>query len=183
MKVNILGKGLIPGVKKLAPVRGVDLSEKEILKLLTFRYFKLYDAETGVNITNANVSSFFKPVEKHVEKKPVVVEEKVEEKIEKKVVEPVVNKIEVVEEPFVEEEIVEEIRKEAAPTFLTVTEIPSVEEESKVEETVIVEEEIADVVDAEIESEITDAESEDVKETTTENTESRPYYNKKKKRH
>lgn len=166
MKVNILGKGLIPGVKKLAPVRGVDLSEKEILKLLTFRYFKLYDAETGVNITNTNVSSFFKPVEKHVEEKPIVVEKKVEEKV----VEPVVEKIEVVEEPFTEKEIAEEIQKETAPTFLTVTEIPSVEEE------------IADIVDAEIESDITDTESEDVKETTTENTVSRPYYNRKKKR-
>lgn len=170
MKVNILGKGLIPGVKRLAPVRGVDLSEKEILKLLTFRYFKLYDAETGVNITNANVSSFFKPVEKHVEEKPIVVEEKVEEKIEEKVVEPVVEKIEVVEEPFTEKEIADEIQKETAPTFLTVTEIPSVEEE------------IADVVDAETESESTDADTEDVKETTTENTVSRPYYNKKKRR-
>lgn len=167
MKVNILGKGLIPGVKRLAPVRGVDLSEKEILKLLTFRYFKLYDAETGVNITNTNVSSFFKPVEKHVEEKPIVVEKKVEEKV----VEPVVEKIEVIEEPFTEEEISEEIQKETAPTFLTVTEIPSVEEE------------IADIVDAEIESDITDAETGDVKETTTENTYSRPYYNKKKKRH
>lgn len=166
MKVNILGKGLIPGVKRLAPVRGVDLSEKEILKLLTFRYFKLYDAETGVNITNTNVSSFFKPVEKHVEEKPIVVEKKVEEKV----VEPVVEKIEVIEEPFTEEEIAEEIQKETAPTFLTVTEIPSVEEE------------IADIVDAEIESDITDAETEDVKETTTENTVSRPYYNRKKKR-
>lgn len=172
MKVNILGKGLIPGVKRLAPVRGVDLSEKEILKLLTFRYFKLYDAETGVNITNTNVSSFFKPVEKHVEEKPIVVEKKVEDKV----VEPVVEKIEVIEEPFTEKEIADEIQKESAPTFLTVTEIPSVEEESKVEE------EIADIVDAEIESEITDAETEDVKETATENTESRPYYNKKKKR-
>ena len=170
MKVNILGKGLIPGVKRLAPVRGVDLSEKEILKLLTFRYFKLYDAETGVNITNANVSSFFKPVEKHVEEKPIVVEEKDEEKIEEKVVEPVVEKIEVVEEPFTEKEIADEIQKETAPTFLTVTEIPSVEEE------------IADVVDAETESESTDADTEDVKETTTENTVSRPYYNKKKRR-
>jgi hypothetical protein len=167
MKVNILGKGLIPGVKRLAPVRGVDLSEKEILKLLTFRYFKLYDAETGVNITNTNVSSFFKPVEKHVEEKPIVVEKKVEEKV----VEPVVEKIEVVEEPFTEKEIADEIQKEATPTFLTVTEIPSVEEE------------IADVIDAEIESENTDAETEDVKETTTENTASRPYYNKKKRRH
>ena len=174
MKVNILGKGLIPGVKRLAPVRGVDLSEKEILKLLTFRYFKLYDAETGVNITNANVSSFFKPVEKHVEEKPIVVEEKAEEKIKEKVAEKVaeqvVEKIEVVEEPFVEEEIADEIQKETAPTFLTVTEIPSVEEE------------IADVVDAETESESTDADTEDVKETTTENTVSRPYYNKKKRR-
>jgi hypothetical protein len=167
MKVNILGKGLIPGVKRLAPVRGVDLSEKEILKLLTFRYFKLYDAETGVNITNTNVSSFFKPVEKHVEEKPIVVKEKVEEKV----VEPVVEKIEVVEEPFTEKEIADEIQKEATPTFLTVTEIPSVEEE------------IADVIDAEIESESTDVETEDVKETTTENTVSRPYYNRKKKRH
>lgn len=166
MKVNILGKGLIPGVKRLAPVRGVELSEKEILKLLTFRYFKLYDAETGVNITNTNVSSFFKPVEKHVEEKPIVVEEKVEEKV----VEPVVEKIEVIEEPFTEEEIADEIQKEAAPTFLTVTEIPSVEEE------------IANIIDEETESEITDAETEDVKETTTENTVSRPYYNRKKKR-
>ena len=166
MKVNILGKGLIPGVKRLAPVRGVDLSEKEIIKLLTFRYFKLYDAETGVSITNTNVSSFFKPVEKHVDEKPIVVEKKVEEKV----VEPVVEKIEVVEEPFTEEEIADEIQKEATPTFLTVTEIPSVEEE------------IANTIDAETESESTDVETEDVKETTTENTVSRPYYNRKKKR-
>lgn len=61
MKVNILGKGIIPGIGTLAPKYDVDLSELEIKRLLNYQQLRLGDVMTGLLITKANVDSFFNP--------------------------------------------------------------------------------------------------------------------------
>ena len=171
MKVNISGKGLIPVLKRLAPVRGADLSEKDIRNLITYRYFKLYVASSGIQITSSNIDELFKPVVK----KPTVVEEvkKVEAYEEPKVEiipEPIVEeKVVLVEEPI---EIDEHVQIAETPSFLTVNEITSVVEETPAE--VLNDEEAAfDEVEKELEF-----------EEKPEEVEEKPrYYGKKKRKH
>lgn len=155
MKVNISGKGIIPSLRRLAPVMGAELSEKDIRKLLTYRYFKLYDAETGMHITRENVDAIFKPVQKVNtinSTKPTPIEEPA---------------------PVVEEINTSVVEEEPVHHFLNVVEITPVVEESKTEEIINIEEEAFDAVEKELEFE----EKEELVE------EKPKYYNKKKKKH
>lgn len=131
MKVTITGRGVIPYVRAVAPVSGIDVDIKTVRALLNVPKFSVYDANTGVFINKANIDSFENPV---VEEKPVVeAQKKKEKKVEKKP-EPVVEAPAPVEEP-VKEEYVE-------PAVDVVEEAPVVEEspietveEAPVEET------------------------------------------------
>lgn len=59
MKVNIHGKGIIPGIGAIPPVFNQEMSEKEVARLLNFSNFKLYSADTKALITKKNYKSFF----------------------------------------------------------------------------------------------------------------------------
>lgn len=59
MKVNISGKGIIPGINKIPPVYNYDMSENEIRRLLNFTNIRVYISETGKLVTKRNVSSLF----------------------------------------------------------------------------------------------------------------------------
>ena len=76
MKVNISGKGVIPGLNTLAPVYNVDLDKQQILRLLNFRNFRVYGVGTGL-LTPANVDAAFdasvENVKKNAEMKSSVV--------------------------------------------------------------------------------------------------------------
>lgn len=104
MKVNILGKGIIPGIGTLAPKYDVELSENEVKRLLNYSQFRLGDVATGLLITKANVDTFFKPsmVTELPKVKPIEVPKKVDEKKIQKTVEKK-------EEPVVVEEPVKEV--------------------------------------------------------------------------
>lgn len=75
MNVNILGKGLIPGLKMLAPVRNVDLDQQQIARILKVKTLKVTLVDSPDMITKNNLAIMFAP-------KPVSTEkvEKVEEK-------------------------------------------------------------------------------------------------------
>ena len=75
MNVNILGKGLIPGLKMLAPVRNVDLDQQQIARILKVKTLKVTLADSPDMITKNNLAMMFAP-------KPVSTEKvkKVEEK-------------------------------------------------------------------------------------------------------
>jgi len=60
MKVNISGRGIIPGMGVIPPVYGREMSEKQVARLLNFESFKVYETETGLIITKKNISSMFK---------------------------------------------------------------------------------------------------------------------------
>ena len=174
MKVNISGRGVIPGLNSLAPVRGVELSEVEVRRIINYRQFSVYDATTGKFISQDNVGDLFKPVVKTVTPKPV--EKKVEvPKVEEPKVEYAEPKIEVIETPIeevTEEKVEEVVEDKPIQKFLDIEEITPVKEDA-VDEKTIVEEEIFDEVEKEIESE------------TKEEPEEKPYqkyYKKKKKR-
>ena len=61
MKVNISGRGVVPGMGVLAPVYGVEMSKDSILRFLNFQNFKLFEASSGALITRSNLEEFFKP--------------------------------------------------------------------------------------------------------------------------
>ena len=61
MKVNISGRGRVPGIGTLAPVRGYDASKEFVLRLLNYKQFKVFDAASGGLITKTNVDKLFAP--------------------------------------------------------------------------------------------------------------------------
>jgi hypothetical protein len=71
MNVNILGKGLIPGLRMLAPIKNVDLDQQQIARILKVRTLKVTLADSPDLITTNNLASMFapKPVEKATKKK------------------------------------------------------------------------------------------------------------------
>lgn len=107
MKINISGKGMIPGMGVLPPVYNVEKSETDVRRLINFRNIRVYCSENGLLITKKNVDSFFevKPIIKETGNKSidknnasVVQNDVVEKKIDK------TESIEVVEDTSVDEE-------------------------------------------------------------------------------
>lgn len=109
MNVNILGKGLIPGLKMLAPVRNVDLDQQQIARILKVKSLKVTLVDSPDMITKNNLATMFAP-------KPVSTE-----------------KVEKVEDKTPAEELIEkaedlgiEVTKEEAPADEEVTETASI---------------------------------------------------------
>lgn len=71
MKVNISGRGVIPGIGTIPPIYGRDMSEKEVRRLLNFDSFRLYESNTGLLITRKNVSDIFSGSSSYLRKKVV----------------------------------------------------------------------------------------------------------------
>ena len=180
MNVHILGKGLIPGLRILAPVKNVDLDQQQIARILKVRTLKVTLADSPDIITMSNLAQIFAnqgsvKVAAPIKKKDVP--EKVEEKT------PAEALIEKAESAGIETEV---IKEEATPVEASVDDISLAEglldEALEVAETSIaptVEEEAID------ESEDTTEEEseEEVEEapTTTEN--QNPKKKNKKNRH
>ena len=128
MKVNISGRGVIPVINTLAPVRGVEMSERDVARLVNYRQFRVYASDSGLLITHDNIKEIFaKKIEKPQKKVEPVVEKKPTPVVETK---PVV--IEIVEKPFNEEEIKPLIEETPKPAFLNVTEFSPVEEKTDI---------------------------------------------------
>lgn len=176
MKVNISGRGRVPGIGTLAPVRGYDASKEFVLRLLNYKQFKVFDAASGGLITKTNVDKLFAPK----------VETPVVEAAKKPATKKTAKKEEVVETPKSEPTISEPVEvapevtvEEVAPSFIKDVEavsdqLPTAEE---LEAPAVVEEvetpvELTEEVDA-------PAVDEPVEEVSTD--EEKPaYYNKKK---
>ena len=57
MKVNITGKGIIPGVNTIPPVYNIELDETQIRRLLNFNNIRVYEATSGCLITKKNIKT------------------------------------------------------------------------------------------------------------------------------
>ena len=68
MYVNILGKGLIPGLKMLAPVRNVDLDQQQIARILKVKTLKVTLVDSPDMITKNNLAMMFAPKPASTEK-------------------------------------------------------------------------------------------------------------------
>lgn len=131
MKFNVLGKGIIPGIRRLAPVRNVELSKQNVARLLNFSQFKVYAADGRGLVTKRNIDMIFATIEE----------------VKTPTVEPVVETPVVVNEPVIVEEPVEETIEEEAlvePTEDFVDVIEESAEETTDEATEIVEETVED---------------------------------------
>lgn len=135
MKVNITGKGRIPYVGAVAPVRGIEVDIQIIRQLLNVPKFQVFDSATGVFISRANVESFAekvaeeeKPVAVAPSKKPAKKEKKVEVKPEPVVEAPVVEETPVVKEPVKEEYVAPAVEVVEETPVETVEEAPATEE-------------------------------------------------------
>lgn len=168
MRVNITGKGIIPGIGTLAPKYDVELSESEIRRLVNFERIRVGDAVTGLLITTRNVDDFFKKPEEVTKLTTPITAPKKPSK-PKKVVET--KSEEVVEiTPVIEETI-----------DITNEPIPEIPEPDVVVEVTSTSERIGNVV--EVEQEPYETPEITIEETTTEVMEEQPQtYSKKKKR-
>lgn len=148
MKVNVTGKGLIPSLGVLAPMYRVDMTEKEVSRLLNFKNFRVYDSSTGGLITKKNLSTILASYE---------TDDIVEEAIIETTIEEEVDAIEQVAEPIImtEELISEETTDDIVEEVMVETTIE--EEEEEVTDTVeeITSEVIEDVIDEIVVDEIT----------------------------
>ena len=57
MKVNITGKGIIPGVNAIPPAYNIELDETQIRRLLNFNNIRVYEATSGCLITKKNIKT------------------------------------------------------------------------------------------------------------------------------
>ena len=169
MNVNILGKGLIPGLKMLAPVRNVDLDQQQVARILKVKTLKVTLADSPDIITMSNLAQIFAnqgsvKVAAPIKKKDAP--EKVEEKKT-----PAEALIEKAESAGIETEV---IKEEATPVEASVDDITLAEglldEALEVSETPIAPDVDDEVVD-ETEDTTEDESEEEVEEapTATEN--------------
>jgi hypothetical protein len=180
MNVNILGKGLIPGLKMLAPVRNVDLDQQQVARILKVKTLKVTLADSPDIITMNNIAQIFAnqgsiKVAAPIKKKEAP--EKVEEKT------PAEALIEKAESAGIETEV---IKEEETPVEASVDDITLAEglldEALEVAKTAIAPADEEEVVD-ETEDTTEDESEEEVEETpaTTENQNSKK--KNKKNRH
>jgi hypothetical protein len=162
MKVNITGKGVIPGINVLAPVYNKDLDKAQIMRILNFREFRVFGVGVGL-ITRANIDAAFDASVDNVKKDAEAKKNATDKKTTKKTKKAVETKP-VVEEPKVEEPVVESIPVAVTETdFSPAPEIT--EEEPKVEVPVVVEEDVTETED--VPEELPEITEEEVSEEKT----------------
>ena len=57
MKVNITGRGIIPGLGVIPPIYNKEMSIPAISRLLNFPNFSVFDAATGIRFTKKNIKN------------------------------------------------------------------------------------------------------------------------------
>lgn len=173
MKINVFGKGKVPGLNGLAPLYNKDADVNLIKRILAYRVFRVFDADTNLQITTKNVEEYAK-VELE-ENQPIVpkfndVDVKIDNTAAVAPVEVVSEeKVEVVPEPVVYDE----------EPYLIGVDMASVLEIESDEPTV---EDVVDVVEEVVEP-VVEEETETVENTEDETTEEAPRRRNKKKRH
>lgn len=58
MKINVTGRGRVPGLGGLAPLYDREADISLIKRILAYRVFYVYDASTGLQITSKNVDEY-----------------------------------------------------------------------------------------------------------------------------
>lgn len=175
MKVNVSGKGVIPGVRQILPAYNVDLEKDIVYKILGSNNISVYRAIDGLRITRKNIDEMFKNIP---ERYPNAMYPFNPPKMPKK--SSIVSKH--VEEPVIEQKIFPAyVMTETASETITETETTA---DTDVEESTIIEDTSSETV-TEVETDVEETVGETVEtaeETQVEQVEERPRFNKKKKK-
>ena len=163
MKVNITGKGVIPGINVLAPVYNKDLDKSQIMRILNFREFRVFGVGVGL-ITRANIDAAFEASVDNVKKDAEAKKNATDKKTTKKTKKAVETKP-VVEEPKVEEPVVESIPVDVAVTETDFSPAPEIHEEEPKVEVPVVEEDVTETED--VPEELPEITEEEVSEEKT----------------
>ena len=110
MKCSIKGTGMVPIVGQLAPVFDCDLSELQMLKMLNFPKFSVYQKSSGLLVTKSNYKSLFNKEVSNPE--PVEIVE----------IAPEVSTEETIDEPVVETEAESVVETESESESVVETE-------------------------------------------------------------
>ena len=110
MKCSIKGTGMVPIVGQLAPVFDCDLSELQMLKMLNFPKFSVYQKSSGLLVTKSNYKNLFNKEVSNPE--PVEIVE----------IAPEVSTEETIDEPVVETESESVVETEAEAESVVETE-------------------------------------------------------------
>lgn len=158
MKVNIVGKGVIPYINKVAPAMNIEVSEPILKKLVKDRRFRIFDSKGSGPVTAA---TFEAPVvaEPVVEEKPVEAP-KPKKKAKKEEYHPDVTVTEVPDEIGID------LAQTLDSVIETAVEVPTEDESSVVEEKV--EEPVAEKEELEIPVEDVDLDEFPAEEATKE---------------
>ena len=173
MKVNITGRGIIPGLGVIPPIYNKEMSIPAISRLLNFPNFSVFDATTGIRFTKKNI----KNVAMNAQSPYTGVDVDPPKTPNKQTrVTPVVEKAP--EPPVIEEEPTDEVEE--------VTVVSEPEETSVIEETtnVVPDEEVTEeTVDTTDEVEETETVDEEPSQQQSSNTYNNYNRKKNKKRH
>lgn len=179
MKVNVHGKGVIPGVKQLLPAYNIELDKETIYRILGSDKIAVFKADGCIRITRKNIDEIFTPRALKTIPKPLTVPTPAPKPVvKKKAPKKEVVKEEAVEEPtvFVSDIVVTETDFSPAPESKEI-EVPTVVD--------TLEEEVphGDVIDSSDEETTETTETtETVEETTEEVVEEKPRHKKKNKK-
>ena len=107
MKCSIKGTGMVPIVGQLAPVFDCDLSELQMLKMLNFPKFSVYQKSSGLLVTKSNYKNLFNKEVSNPEPAEIVE------------IAPEVSTEETIDEPVVETEAEPVVETEAEAVVVT----------------------------------------------------------------
>ena len=190
MKVNINGRGIIPGLGVVPPVYNQEMSEKGIARLLNFNNIQVYDSKTGAILTKKNYKNFFTtPTEsfevkvpeeiKQVETPITVTEEQIAESTTETLPEIIETPTSVGDIPVVDDHDCSGLLTEDVDT----TKVETVEESDDVAE----EQPVDEAVNEEVLEDVTEESSEEDNKPNNGNRNNNNYHNKnnrnKKNRH
>ena len=159
MKVNIVGKGVIPYINKVAPAMNIEVSEPILKKLVKDRRFRIFDSKGSGPVTAATFEApaVAEPV---VEEKPVEAPKPKKTSKKAKEYHPDVTVTEVPDEIGID------LAQTLDNTIETAVEVPAEEESSVAEEKV--EEPVAEKEELEIPVEDVDLDEFPAEEATKE---------------
>lgn len=59
MKINVTGRGFVPGINSIAPVYNKEADLPLIKRILNYTEFRIFDSETGFIITKRNAEAVY----------------------------------------------------------------------------------------------------------------------------
>lgn len=125
MRVDILGRGIIPGLGSNAPVYNKDMSEREIERVLKYASLRVYLAGTRVAVIRRNLHELIMLDNSPKKTSPQAKKKNIPEKVETVEAETVVQETPIEVEETTEEDATEELMTEETADASKTEEAPA----------------------------------------------------------